>query len=103
MCAIDCVTYALFARYRPQALAGTRVLDYTPAVPAIPYVTRATADPDLVYRLRDGLMAALTDPALVTTREALLLAGAQALPVQAYEAIVDMEAMARAAGYPELV
>ena len=68
----------------------------------MPYVTRADADPELVYRLRDGLMAALTDPALVSTREALLLTGAQVLPIQAYEAILEMKAMAGVAGYPEL-
>ena len=102
VCSTDCVTHALLARYKPQALAGTRILGYTEHAPAMPYVTRADADSDLVRRLRDGLMAALADPGLADTREALLLTGADVLPTVAYDAIVEMENGARAGGYAEL-
>src|SRR5262249_9918497 len=48
--AVDCVTHGLLARYRPQALAGTRVLCRTASAPSLPYVTRAGADADLLRR-----------------------------------------------------
>ncbi|MFQ6022844.1 MAG: phosphate/phosphite/phosphonate ABC transporter substrate-binding protein [Acidiferrobacterales bacterium] len=103
VCAIDCVTHALIARYRPQTLAGTRVLAYTQLVPATPYVTRAGADPDLVSRLQDGLMTALADPQLADAREALLLVSAEPLSVDDYDVILQMEDAARGKGYPEIV
>src|SRR5262245_1551480 len=77
--AIDCVTHGLVARYRPQALAGTRVLCRTASAPSLPYVTRAGADADLVRRLRGGLERAFADAASAEARYALLLEGAAML------------------------
>jgi ABC-type phosphate/phosphonate transport system substrate-binding protein len=100
--AIDCVTHGLLARYRPQALEGTRVLCRTASAPALPYITRAGADPDLLRRLRAGLERALADPNLTEARTALLLEGAAALPLAAYDRIDELEDAAIAAGYPEI-
>ena len=102
VCATDCVTHALFARHRPEALVGLRVLARSPAAPGLPYVTRAAADDELVARLRAALFAALDDPDLAAAREALLLAGAEVLPISAYQPILAMEAQARALGYAEV-
>jgi ABC-type phosphate/phosphonate transport system substrate-binding protein len=102
VCAVDCVTHALLARYRPSALAGTRVLTTTRSAPGLPYVTRAGVDADLLRRLRDGLHAAFADSQLADTREALLLSGVQVLDRDAYRCIDAMEHAARAAGYAEL-
>jgi ABC-type phosphate/phosphonate transport system substrate-binding protein len=102
VCATDCVTHALLARHRPEALAGLRVLARSPAVPGLPYVTRATASDELVARLRAALFAAFEDPDLATAREALLLAGAEVLPISAYRPILEMEARAQALGYAEV-
>jgi ABC-type phosphate/phosphonate transport system substrate-binding protein len=101
--AIDCVTHALLARWRPAALAGTRVLLETPAVPGLPYVAGGGIDADGRRRLRDGLRAAFADPGLAEAREALLLTGLAELPLAAYDAIVAMRQAAEAAGYPELL
>jgi len=98
--AIDCVTHALLCRYQPHAVAGTRVLCRTPPAPNLPYITRSTADPDLLRRLRGGLARAFADQRLAVTREALLLAGVVELPLSAYERIIDMEDAAASAGYP---
>ncbi|MFO1057261.1 MAG: PhnD/SsuA/transferrin family substrate-binding protein [Dongiaceae bacterium] len=100
--AIDCVTHALLARRRPAALAGTRVLLESPAVPGLPYVAGGAVDEDGRRRLRDGLRAAFADPGLAETRDALLLAGFDELPLAAYDAILAMRRQAEAAGYPEL-
>ena len=53
-------------------------------------------------RLRAALFAALEDPDLAGAREALLLAGAEVLPISAYQPILAMEAQARALGYAEV-
>lgn len=100
--AVDCVTHGLLARYRPQALEGTRVLCRTASAPALPYVTRAGADADLLRRLRAGLDRALADPDLAAARDALLLEGAAVLPLAAYDRIDEQEAAAIAAGYPAI-
>ena len=100
--AIDCVTHGLLARYRPQALAGTRVLGRTASAPGLPYVTRAGADADLLRRLRSGLERAFADSDLGEVRDALLLEGAAALPLAAYDRIHEMENAAIAAGYSEV-
>lgn len=102
VCAVDCVTHALLARYRPSALAGTRVLTTTRSAPGLPYVTRAGVNADLLGRLRDGIHAAFADTQLADTREALLLSGVQVLDQEAYRCIDAMEHAARAAGYAEL-
>jgi ABC-type phosphate/phosphonate transport system substrate-binding protein len=102
VCATDCVTHALLARHRPEALENLRVLARSPAAPGLPYVTRAAADDDLVARLRAALFAVLAEPGLAAARQALLLAGAEVLPETAYQPILDMEARAEALGYAEV-
>ncbi len=100
--AIDCVSHALLARHRPQALAGTRVLCRTASAPAPPYVTRADAGDDLVRHLQAALRAALADPELEATREQLLLDGIELLPPSAYLRIPAFARLAARHGYPVL-
>lgn len=102
VCAVDCVTHALLTRYRPAAVAGTRVLTVTQSAPGLPYVTRAGVDADRLRRLRDGLNEAFADTQLADVREALLLSGMQVLDPDAYRYIDEMENSARAAGYAEI-
>src|SRR5262249_55439929 len=96
----DCVTYALIARYRPATLEGTRILARTVSAPALPYVTAGNADAGQVERLRAGVRRAFTDPDLAAARAALLLTGAEGLPLSAYDRINEIERDAIAAGYP---
>lgn len=97
--AIDCVSHALLSRYRPHALAGTRVLCRTPSAPNLPYITRRTAESDLLRRLRTGIARAFADPRLSELRGALFLAGVAELPLSAYDRILDMENAAARTGY----
>ena len=94
--AIDAVTHALLARHRPSSLAGIRILDRSPRAPGLPYVTRADAAPDLRARLREGLLEALVEPALADCREALLIEGAEILPLEAYGRIREISEAGRA-------
>lgn len=100
--ALDCVLHALLARHRPAALAGTRVLCWTEAAPAPPFVTTAEADGTTCAKLRAGLLAALADPRAQTPCEMLLLTGATVLPPSAYARILDFEAAALSRRYVEL-
>ena len=100
--AVDCVSYALFQRYRRPQLAKVRVLCSTPSAPGLPYVTAGDGDPARLSKLRDGLRAAMADPALAAAREALLLRDVMLLPDSAYERMDEMEAAAVARGYPAL-
>ena len=100
--AIDCVTHALFGQHRPAALAGTRVLESTPLVPAPPFVTAATMTLERVDELRDALRSALADPDTRAARDALLLEGIDELPLRAYEPIAVMRRAADALGYREI-
>jgi ABC-type phosphate/phosphonate transport system substrate-binding protein len=101
--AVDCVSYALFQRYRRPQLEKVRVLCSTPSAPGLPYVTAGNCDPERLSKLRDGLRAAIADPALAAVREALLLGDVMLLPASAYERMDEMEAAAVGRGYPALV
>jgi ABC-type phosphate/phosphonate transport system substrate-binding protein len=100
--AIDCVSHALLARHRPAALAGTVVLCRTAAAPALPFVTRAGASPDLIERLRAALRQAFAEPALAPARDALLLDRVAVLPAGAYRRIDAFARLAARHGYPAL-
>jgi ABC-type phosphate/phosphonate transport system substrate-binding protein len=98
LCAVDCVTHARLQMHAPAVLSGTRVLMRSPPAPGLPYVTNATASDDLVDALRAGLDRALTDVTLTAARDDLLIAGAETLPLSAYDAIPEMEQGADRAG-----
>ncbi len=78
-CAVDCVTHALLSDWLGGELHGTRILTTSPPAPGLPYVTAAATPDGEVRKLRDGLFAALADPALRHVREALRLSGASVL------------------------
>jgi len=100
--AIDCVTFALIARYAPAEVQGIRVLCAGSTAPGLPYVTATSTSERDVQRLRDAIRAAFEDPALAETRAALRLDGCEILPPSAYDVIPKMEVAAIAAGYPQL-
>lgn len=102
VCAVDGVTFNLFSRLQPRLTARLRVLARSAEAPALPYVTRAGIAPDELERLRAGLRRAARDPALAETRRALLLDGVVAKPLSIYDRILELEAVALAAGYPDL-
>lgn len=102
LCAVDAVTHALLARHAPNRLDGTRVLGVSPSAPGLPYVAGARVTEQHVRLMRAAIRAALEDPALASPREALLIAGVQELPLEAYDEIVTMKREAVAMGYPDL-
>ena len=101
--AIDCVTLALIGQVAPAELQGIRVLCESARAPALPYITSLRTTSDRMARLRQGLSAACTDPALAATRRSLMIAGCEILPLASYDEILAIESAALAARYPELV
>lgn len=89
--AIDCIVYGMLAMHRPEELKGTRILCRTASARAPPFITALQHRRDTVARVRDGLRAALADPALGATRAGLLLGGCEVLPLEAYDCILEME------------
>lgn len=100
--AIDCVTHALLSRCRPHAIAATRIIGRTASSPGLPFATRIDAGPELIRRLRAGLLRAMADPELRLLREVLLIEGLEVLDAVAYRGMAEMENEARRQGYFEL-
>lgn len=94
VCAIDCVCVALARRYRPAALEGLVEIARSPAVPGLPWITRA-GDPQAI---RLGLLRAFDDRELAAARDALLLVGYSQLPPSAYDRITSLEGAMQKAG-----
>lgn len=102
VCAVDCVTWALLARYRPSALTGLRVLAFTERMPGLPFVTAGDCSDASLDAIRRGLGRAFARPGLAETRESLLICGLSVQAVDAYEPLREMERAAAASGYPDL-
>lgn len=102
LCAVDAVTHALCARHEPERLTGTRVLEYSPGAPGLPYIAGPRVSAGTRERMRHAVHAAMVDPVLADARAELLITGAEDLPLGAYGEILTMEREARAMGYPVL-
>ena len=96
--AIDCVTYASLQQLAPQEVAPLRIMARIASAPALPYVTRRDIAAADLEKLRAGLRAAMADPALADTRAAMMLAGLEIIPLQAYDRLLEMEREADRAG-----
>jgi ABC-type phosphate/phosphonate transport system substrate-binding protein len=100
--AIDCVTYELLRRHRPEALVRTRVLATTERVAAPPFVTGRAAPPETVRALRRALAAALADPDCADARRAMLLDSVEPLTLESYRRIAELELLAGEYGYDQI-
>jgi hypothetical protein len=60
---IDCVTYAFWRHYRPEAAARVRIVGETPVSPSIPFVTSVATPPKLVEILHSALRRLAREPA----------------------------------------
>src|SRR5262249_37303706 len=100
--AVDCVSFGLFQRHGHKAIDRVRVLCRTASAPGLPYITAAATTQETMLRLREGLRAAMADPAITEARQALLLKDVMLLPDAAYQPLIDMEQAAIRQGYPQL-
>ena len=100
--AIDCVTWALMQRVRPDAVRGLRVLGWTQASPGLPLITSLRTDAAIRAALLRVLSQVEEDRALAPVRAALLLERFEVLEAGAYGAVLEMERQAHASGYGEV-
>jgi ABC-type phosphate/phosphonate transport system substrate-binding protein len=99
---IDCVTFALLERVRPDLVAAVRIIARTAPCPGLPLITAASTSDDELARLRRALARVGADPDLAAVRAAVLLESYEVLPDDAYQCVLDLEARALGLGYPEL-
>ncbi len=102
MAAIDCVTYALLAQYRPRALAGLRILMETGSAPAPPYVTRLDLPADKVARMRTALISVLCRRPRPAFCDDLFIDGAELAALPAYSRLLTADEIALRLHYHEL-
>jgi ABC-type phosphate/phosphonate transport system substrate-binding protein len=102
LCAIDCVTWGLFQKFRPADAMHYRILAQTAPSPSPPLVTSTTTDARAVATLRQSLDTLFSDPATAGTRETLGLTAVSVLNTSAYERLADYEKEAEDLGYPNL-
>ena len=100
--AIDCVTWAHLARFRPETAGKLRVLAWTQATPGLPLITANETSEETCSAILGALQDVAADPALSDTRAALLLGGFARLAPAAYDRILEIEQLAISAGYPTL-
>jgi ABC-type phosphate/phosphonate transport system substrate-binding protein len=99
---VDNVTYAFWAKYRPEAAIRVRVLAHTPPSPAIPFVTSVATSPAIVEVLRTALRTLAREPRYRDVMAGLLLADIVDVPDAPYQGLLDYEREAAALGYPAL-
>jgi ABC-type phosphate/phosphonate transport system substrate-binding protein len=99
---IDCVTYAFWRHYRPEAAERVRIIGETPPSPAIPFVTSVATPPATVEILRAALRRIGGEPRYAEVRSGLMIAGIEDVPDAAYRGLLDYEREAAELGYPTL-
>ena len=100
--AIDCVTFGLLARGRPELVAEVRVLGRTPWSPSLPFIASLALPAERRAWVREALFAGLREPSLSAAWATLGVVGAEVLEPSAYLRIDELEAEAAALGYPKL-
>ena len=100
--AVDCITWELVRRNRPELLVGTRILLESELAPAPPFVTGIASSPERVTLLQRVLDDVLNDPACEDIHDRLLLRAIELLPLEDYDCMLFEEREASAAGYAEM-
>ncbi len=100
--AVDCVTFGLAARHRPDLTEGVRVLAQTPESPTLPFIAAGDASEERIAILRRALTETIADPANAEACDALGLAGFEPAAVEDYAVLLRYEAEAAELGYPVL-
>src|SRR6185437_8130315 len=102
LASIDCVSFALLKRGRPELIERVAVVAESPASPTLPFIAAAGLPQTTINAVREALSAALADPNLAHARAALGLKGARAVAPADYDRVIEIEREAAAAGYARL-
>jgi ABC-type phosphate/phosphonate transport system substrate-binding protein len=102
LAAIDCASFALMKRLRPNLVAGVAVVAESPSSPGLPFIMSGRLPEATLASLREALFDVLADPDLAEARATLGLKGACVTTPADYERVLDIENAAEAVGYPRL-
>jgi ABC-type phosphate/phosphonate transport system substrate-binding protein len=102
LASIDCVTFPLIGRGRPELIERVAVVAETPPSPSLPFIASARLGRSTIDAVRDALFAVLADPDLAETRASLGLNGARVTTPADYDRVIAIERAAIAAAYPKL-
>ncbi len=79
LAAIDCVTFGLLGRLRPELVARVAVVAESPPAPGLPFIASASLPVMMLAAVRESVFEALADPDIAPSRAALGLKGARVL------------------------
>jgi ABC-type phosphate/phosphonate transport system substrate-binding protein len=102
LASIDCVSFGLLGRGRPELIERVAIVAESPLSPALPFIAAASLPASTIAAVRNALLGALTDPDLAETRAALGLKGARIVAPADYDRVIEIERSAVATGYPHL-
>ncbi|MEM6664998.1 MAG: PhnD/SsuA/transferrin family substrate-binding protein [Pseudomonadota bacterium] len=100
-CAMDAVSYDLAQRFEAAAVAGTRLLGFSPAAPALPFITSAARPNAEQHAMAEALLAALRCVPKQLA-EMLRIADASPADTKAYEHLAEWAEADGRAGYATL-
>jgi ABC-type phosphate/phosphonate transport system substrate-binding protein len=99
LAAIDCVSYGLLERGRPDLIERVAVVAESPRSPSLPFIAAASIGAQATAAVREALFSALADPNLAEARTALGLMGARLVATSDYARVIEIEREAAVAGY----
>jgi ABC-type phosphate/phosphonate transport system substrate-binding protein len=99
LASIDCVTFALLGRGRPEFIERIAIVAESPLSAALPFIAAASLLAPTIAAVRAALFAALADPDLAEARETLGLKGARIVTPAEYDRVIEIEYAAAAVGY----
>jgi ABC-type phosphate/phosphonate transport system substrate-binding protein len=102
LASIDCVSFALLRRGRPELVERVAVVAQSPSSPSLPFIASAALPARTLAEVRQALLAALADPNLAEARSVLGLKGARAVAPRDYDRVLEVEREAKQAGYMNL-
>ncbi|WP_313678550.1 phosphate/phosphite/phosphonate ABC transporter substrate-binding protein [Pantoea vagans] len=100
--AIDCVSWALLARYAPDELRGLHIIGETPAAPGLPLITAASTSAARLATLRTALHQLVSDPAWRGVCDDNLISGFSPVQRDDYQDVLAWEQQAAALGVTRL-
>ncbi|MCJ7926651.1 MAG: PhnD/SsuA/transferrin family substrate-binding protein [Pantoea vagans] len=100
--AIDCVSWALLARYAPDELRGLHIIGETPAAPGLPLITAASTSAARLATLRTALHQLVSDPAWRGVCDENLISGFSSVQRDDYQDVLAWEQQAAALGVTRL-
>lgn len=103
LASIDCVSFALLERGRPELIERVAVVAESPLSPGLPFIAAASLPARTITTVREALFGAVDDPNLVEARTTLGLKGARVATPSDYDCVIQIERDAAAKGYARLV